>query len=423
MFLIIEDSPIVQKILQHTLRQQGIEPVVFASTKAEGIELYNEHKDSVVAALVDLNLPDAPDGEMVSYLLDQRLPVVVLTGSDDLNQRKELLKSGVVDYVIKENRFSYQYAARMLNRLERNRSITALVVDDSSTMRQAVTSYLRLQNFQVVEAHNGAEGLEKLESDISIKLIITDYHMPEMNGFAFLQQVRHRYDKRPLAIIGLSSQEDADISVQFIKKGANDFLQKPFQQEEFSCRVTNNIEALEQLVAVQEQATLDYLTGLRNRRYFIEEGDALVKRLQAEGKPFTVALMDIDSFKGINDEYGHDAGDAVLKQLAGYLQQTFFRFHMARYGGEEFALILPGLDTDKAYGLLDQFRSYVADQLFILPDDDYIRVTVSTGVAPFSPSNKGKLHQLLLDADEALYAAKEGGRNLVVVHDPTLSAD
>ena len=252
MFLIIEDSPIVQKILQHTLRQQGIEPVVFASTKAEGIELYNEHKDSVVAALVDLNLPDAPDGEMVSYLLDQRLPVVVLTGSDDLNQRKELLKSGVVDYVIKENRFSYQYAARMLNRLERNRSITALVVDDSSTMRQAVTSYLRLQNFQVVEAHNGAEGLEKLESDISIKLIITDYHMPEMNGFAFLQQVRHRYDKRPLAIIGLSSQEDADISVQFIKKGANDFLQKPFQQEEFSCRVTNNIEALEQLVAVQE---------------------------------------------------------------------------------------------------------------------------------------------------------------------------
>ncbi|MEE3189435.1 MAG: response regulator, partial [Pseudomonadota bacterium] len=367
MFLIIEDSPIVQKILQHTLRQQGIEPVVFASTKAEGIELYNEHKDSVVAALVDLNLPDAPDGEMVSYLLDQRLPVVVLTGSDDLNQRKELLKSGVVDYVIKENRFSYQYAARMLNRLERNRSITALVVDDSSTMRQAVTSYLRLQNFQVVEAHNGAEGLEKLESDISIKLIITDYHMPEMNGFAFLQQVRHRYDKRPLAIIGLSSQEDADISVQFIKKGANDFLQKPFQQEEFSCRVTNNIEALEQFVAVQEQATLDYLTGLRNRRYFIEEGDALVKRLQAEGKPFTVALMDIDSFKGINDEYGHDAGDAVLKQLAGYLQQTFFRFHMARYGGEEFALILPGLDTDKAYGLLDQFRSYVADQLFILP--------------------------------------------------------
>lgn len=418
MFLIIEDSLIVQKILKHTLKQQRVEPVLFASTMSEGRRLYGEHKDSIVAALVDISLPDAPKGEMAEYLLEHGVPIVVLTGSDDLEQRQMLLKSGVADYVIKENRFSYQYAVRMLNRLHRNRRIKALVVDDSSTMRQVVSGYLKLQCFSVVEAADGQQGLDVIEQDPDISLVITDFHMPVMDGFHFVQEIRHRFDKRPLAIIGLSSQDDSDISVQFIKKGANDFLQKPFQQEEFSCRVTNNIEALEQLIALRQQADKDYLTGLNNRRCFVEEGQNLVGKLVSEKAPFSVVLMDIDHFKRINDEYGHDAGDAVLKQLADHLDNTFSRFHLARYGGEEFALVLPGLDVDKAYGLLDQFRSYVGEQLFILPDDDYIRVSVSTGVASVSSAADETLDSLLLKADEALYSAKEGGRNLVVIYEP-----
>ena len=417
MFLVIEDSSIVQKILKHTFKQQRVEPVLFASTMAEGKTLYEEHKNSLVAALVDISLPDAPRGEMVEYLLDKDVPIVVLTGSDDLQQRQSLLKSGVADYVIKENRFSYQYAVRMLDRLDRNRSLKALVVDDSSTMRQVVAGYLKLQCFSVVEAADGQEGLEILELDSDISLVITDFHMPVMDGFHFVQEIRHRFDKRPLAVIGLSSQEDSDISVQFIKKGANDFLQKPFQQEEFSCRVTNNIEALEQLIALRQQADKDYLTGLNNRRYFVEEGQNLVGKMVSEGTVFSVALMDIDHFKSINDEHGHDAGDAVLTQLADHLENTFSRFHLARYGGEEFALVLPGLDVGKAYGLLDQFRRYVGEQLFILPDDDYLRVSVSTGLASVTSPVGETLEGLLLKADEALYSAKEGGRNLVAIYE------
>lgn len=418
MFLVIEDSSIVQKILKHTFKQQRVEPVLFASTMSEGKKLYEDHKSSLVAALVDISLPDAPRGEMAEYLLDNEVPIVVLTGSDDLEQRQSLLKSGVADYVIKENRFSYQYAVRMLDRLDRNRRLKALVVDDSSTMRQVVAGYLKLQCFSVVEAADGQEGLEILELDSDISLVITDFHMPVMDGFHFVQEIRHRFDKRPLAVIGLSSQEDSDISVQFIKKGANDFLQKPFQQEEFSCRVTNNIEALEQLIALRKQADKDYLTGLNNRRYFVEEGQNLVRKMVSEGTAFSIALMDIDHFKSINDEHGHDAGDAVLTQLADHLENTFSRFHLARYGGEEFALVLPGLDVEKAYGLLDQFRRYVGEQLFILPDDDYLRVSVSTGLASVTSLVGETLEGLLLKADEALYLAKEGGRNLVTLYEP-----
>ncbi|WP_370218597.1 GGDEF domain-containing protein, partial [Thalassolituus sp.] len=120
----------------------------------------------------------------------------------------------------------------------------------------------------------------------------------------------------------------------------------------------------------------------------------------------------------INDEYGHDAGDAVLKQFAVYLQDTFGRFLVARYGGEEFALILPGLGSDKAFGLLDGFRQYVAEQIFILQDDDYLRATVSIGLSASDIGQPSNLNNMLQQADLALYAAKENGRNLLMSHDP-----
>ena len=418
MFLVIEDSPIVQKILRHTLRQQQVEPVVFASTKAEGVEAFEKHKDGLIAAIVDISLPDAPQGEMVNYIVENKLPCIVLTGTDDEEQRKKLLKLGAADYVIKENRFSYQYAVRMLDRLARNRKIKALVVDDSTTMRQVVSYYMKLQCFDVIEAKDGREALELLESEPDIRLVITDYNMPNMDGFRLTQEIRYRYEKRPIAIIGLSSQEDSNTSVQFIKKGANDFLQKPFQQEEFGCRVTNNIEALEQLISLHEQATLDYLTGLNNRRYFIEEGNELVKKYRSSETDYAVALMDLDNFKGINDEHGHEAGDAILTQFGEYLRHAFSRFHLARYGGEEFVVVIGGLDESKVFDLVDQFRHYISEQIFILPDDDYIRVSVSVGIAGAGSTAGLDLKDLLQRADEALYQAKEAGRNMVVPYSP-----
>lgn len=417
MYLIVEDSSIVQKILRHTLKQQSVESAVFASSMSEGRTLIEKQGAKIVSALVDISLPDAPSGEMVEYVLDRNIPVVVLTGSSDGEQRQALIKRGIADYVVKENRFSYQYAVRMLQRLNINRAITALVVDDSAMMRQVIAGYLKLQCYRVIEAENGQEALEHLHSDDSISLVITDFNMPVMDGFRLVQEIRHRYDKRAISIIGLSSHDDADVSVQFIKKGANDFLQKPFKQEEFCCRVTNNVEALEQLCALREQAERDYLTGLFNRRYFIEEGNQSISQLFSDDQAVSVALLDIDRFKRINDEYGHDAGDLVLKQFATYLDDTFGRFLVARYGGEEFALLIPGLGRDKAAGLLDGFRQYISEQIFILEDDDYIRATVSIGLSASDIEKCSNLNEMLQQADLALLAAKEGGRNLLISHE------
>lgn len=411
LFLVVEDSAIVQKILRHTFKQAKIDSVVFASSMAEGQSLYRQHEQQLVAAIIDLSLPDSPQGEMVEYLLAEGVPVVVLTGSSDMKQRNALLGMGVADYVIKENRFSYQYAVRMLLRLERNRNLTALVVDDSDTSRHVVCNYLRVNCFKVKEVSSAQAGLRELEADDNIRLVISDYHMPEMDGIEFVQEIRHRFEKRPIAVIGLSGQGSADISVEFIKKGANDFLQKPFLQEEFSCRVTNNIESLEQLLELKTQATKDYLTGLSNRRHFYDEGGASVSRSVKASMPYTLALLDIDNFKSFIDEFGHEAGDAVLRQFAEHLGLAFSRFIVARLGEEEFAVLLVGLDASRAYELLDQFRSFIEEQLFILPDD-YQRITVSIGVRP---GTNQSIHDSITEADQTLCLAKEDGGNIVVM--------
>lgn len=415
-YLIVEDSPLVQKILRYTLRQQGVGPAVFASSYAEGKALYEMHAESLVAAIVDLNLPDASNGEMVDHLLAQGLPVVVLTGNLDERQRQTLVNSGVSDYVIKENRASYDYAVRILNRLQKNRQYTALVVDDSSTMRKLVSNYLKLQCFPVVEATNGVEAMAILEANSSVSLVITDYHMPEMDGFKLVQNIRHHFERRPLAIIGLSSHDDPYVSVQFIKKGANDFLQKPFLQEEFSCRVTNNIESVEKVIELRDQADKDYLTGLYNRRYFNEHGSQLVRRMVSSGLTFSVALFDIDFFKRINDRYGHDSGDMVLRDFASHLQDAFAdTFLVSRLGGEEFSILMPGITGDTAYELLDDFRQFISDQDFIVAKDQVLDVTVSIGLAEYIETQGDALADTLNRADELLYEAKNNGRNCVMI--------
>lgn len=411
-FLIVEDSSVILKILRHIAKQELPFEVLFASSMAQAKELYLANKDDIIAGLIDLALPDAPNGELVDYLLEQKLPVVVLTGTSDGDTRELLLRKGVADYVIKESRFSYQYAIQMLHRLYKNRSVEVLVVEDSRAFRNFISQLLKLHQYQVHQAENGEEALALLKQHEAIQMVITDYHMPVLDGFELVQAIRHQYEKRNIAVIGLSGHEDHSLSVKFIKNGANDFLPKPFEQEEFFCRVTNNIEALESIQKLHNQATRDYLTNLFNRRYFTEEGEQQLHRAQKEGLPVSLAMLDIDYFKKVNDEYGHAAGDLVLQQVADFLQQGLGRFLVARTGGEEFSILLIGLNTEKAFSLMDGVRQGIEERIFDLPED-FMRVSVSIGVTTAQDQNASLDHLLAL-ADDNLYQAKEGGRNLVV---------
>lgn len=409
--LIVEDSAVILKILKHLAKQELMLEAIFATSMQEAKALYQQHKDQLFAGIIDLALPDAPNGELVEFLLEEKFPVVVLTGSYDETRRESLVKQGVVDYVVKESRYSYHYAVNMLNRLYKNQAIQVLVVEDSKQYRKHITRLLTAHKYQVIEAEHGLQAMARLEQYPDVKMVITDYNMPEMDGFELVQAIRRRHEKDNMIIIGLSGEDGGLLSIKFIKNGANDFLNKPFQQEEFYCRITNNIESLEQLQKIQDQANRDYLTGLYNRRYFCEQGEQLLAQANKDNSELAVAMLDIDFFKQVNDEYGHEAGDEVLKFLAREVEQHLGRFLIARMGGEEFGLVLAGLDNAKANNLLDSFRTHINSRIIDVNEEDILRISFSGGVTNIKADS---LNSMLSQADEYLYRAKEAGRNMII---------
>ncbi|WP_075187300.1 response regulator [Teredinibacter haidensis] len=411
--LVIEDSAIVVKVLRHILARSTMIQPVYAASLAEAQKLVGSGDYQFFAALVDLSLPDAPGGEVVDYTLSQKLPTVVFTGSLDERTRETLLAKGIVDYVTKEGRFSYEYALAVLHRLIKNQKVKVLVVEDSSTQRKFISGLLRLQLYQVVEAENGVDAIKVLLANPDTKILITDYHMPRMDGFELIKTIRGKYEKSNLIIIGLSSEGEGSLSAKFIKIGANDFLRKPFNHEEFVCRLSHHVEFIELIEQVRDAACRDELTGCYNRKYFFEQGAILRDKAVQSGAPISVAVIDLDNFKSINERYGHDFGNLVMQRVAGNLNQSFERFLLARAGGQEFFALLPGLGNERAMAFVDRVRELVEEQPECFGDES-VSITFSAGVTSELAED---IDEMLSQASVCLHRAKDAGGDIVMGDD------
>ncbi|WP_220720514.1 diguanylate cyclase [Agarivorans litoreus] len=408
--LIVEDSPTVLKILRHlSSRLNQLEPV-FASSLEQAKQVYSAEPNSFFAALADFNLPDAPNGELIDYLLENNIPTVVLSGSFDEQTQSLLIIKGVVDYVLKEGRYSYELAFDTLNQLYVNQNTKILVAEDSEVARKHICGLLKRHLFHVIEANDGVEAFHCLQNDPDIKLLISDYQMPNMDGFKLVQKVRHEMGQRRISILGLSSADNATVSSKFIKNGANDYLHKPFSIEEFQCRVNHSLHTLALVEKLEKAAYQDYLTAIPNRRFFIKHGRKLHLKAAEKNSQLAVAVLDIDHFKKFNDQYGHEAGDAVLIHFSSLMKAGLSNFLFARTGGEEFSVAMAGLSNEQAYQLLDAFREQVATTEFIY-NDTPLSISVSIGVTNHLQEH---LDAQLNRADELLYNAKNAGRNIVV---------
>ncbi|SQH77314.1 Response regulator containing a CheY-like receiver domain and a GGDEF domain (fragment) [Shewanella benthica] len=236
--------------------------------------------------------------------------------------------------------------------------------------------------------------------------------MPGLDGFGLILKVREKFSREELAIIGLSSDSDESLSAGFIKNGANDFLQKPFVHEEFNCRVLNTLDSLDMMRKLWDQANLDYLTCVYHRRYFFGLFEEQIEQIKQKQGALTVALLDIDFFKKVNDTYGHDVGDEVLVEFAARLTHFFGQhFTVSRLGGEEFTVAFKGLNQEKAFVLMDKFRSQLEMKPIVTSKGEMF-ITVSTGIAGLADDS---LDGLIQRADKALYDAKKSGRNLVCI--------
>lgn len=397
--LIVEDSLTFRNYLEQILSQAGYR--VFSAENIRQAQVILEAKPDLLCAVLDYCLPDGDDGEVIELALTYQHKVIVLTALFNPELRERMLAKGVVDYLLKDSTASVSYILPLIQRLEKNKLHKCLIVDDSATVRNHVVQLLEHQYIATSQARNGVEALNVLQNDNDITFVITDHDMPEKDGISMIAEIRNHSDRTRLPILGLSGSEDPTLTAQFLKAGANDFLNKPFNPEEFYCRVhqvLNMKEATDELYRIANQ---DALTGLWNRRYLFNQA---CNGCEARN----IAMLDIDFFKTVNDTYGHDGGDAVLVTIAKILQLYFPDDIVARFGGEEFCIQACGPLSDFTTRL-EKLRQRI-EKTSIPYQQDSINITISIGVA----ASQVSLDEQIKLADDRLYRAKEHGRNMVV---------
>lgn len=362
--------------------------------------------------LLDINLPDAPNGEIVDYALERKNHVIVLSANIDKEFRRSVLQRNIIDYVVKSGVNDIYYIIQTIKRLRKNVNHKVLVVDDSVVFRKQMQYTLEAMFFQVTAVAHGEEALAILQDSSEYSLVITDYHMPVMNGLELTQNIRKLYNKNELMVIALSNEQDEDITAQFLKNGANDYIRKPFSKEEFVCRINNSIESIENIHTIINHANRDFLTGLYNRRYFFDFGERYFSEAIENSYSFAVAVLDIDNFKSVNDTYGHDVGDMVIEHLANTLRSTTGRDDIvARFGGEEFCILLKNIEPHQALTVIERAREAVANSELVVSDEISIRYTASFGLAT---KTYDTLEDYISEADALLYKAKQSGKNKVI---------
>ena len=409
--LIVEDNKTLAKIIAKKLQSTlGLEADV-AYSMSEAKLFLARYKYFLI--LLDICLPDAPNGEIVDYIAQKKLHAVVLSENIDKEFRKKILQKNIIDYINKNGVDDINYVLQTIQRLQNNKKHKVLVVDDSRIFRTQMQTMLENLFFHVISVAHGEEAIGMLQSQPDISLVLTDYNMPVMDGLELTKEIRKTYTKNELCIIALSSNEEEEVTALFLKHGANDFMKKPFSKEEFYCRVNNSIEALENIQMITNYANRDYLTGLYNRRYFFDTMNEYIDKIRDSGERFAIGMIDIDHFKKVNDTYGHDVGDKVITALADILRSSTNPHDVvARFGGEEFCVVLKNINRHSAQEIFERIRKEVENFSFHLEDNRSVTFTISIGAMLFNEEES--LEENLNEADMLLYKAKNGGRNQVV---------
>lgn len=293
-----------------------------------------------------------------------------------------------------------------------------LLVDDDQTQRAIFRAVLERAGHTITEATTGSEAWALIKQGL-FAMVITDWMMPDMDGLELIRKIR----ATPLphyvyTIINSVRKDEADV-IEGIEVGADDYLIKPIKPAEMLARVRvgQRVLTLERNLRnihdqLRHQTSHDELTGLLNRRTFYRQAVAELSRARRDKHPMAVLLLDIDHFKNVNDRYGHNVGDQLLKHIAETLRKGSRVYDLvARWGGEEFALVLPNTDRTEAGNVAERLRMDVARTRLTLPNGQAINRFVSIGGAVYAPQHKDSFADVLRRADAALYEAKFSGRN------------
>jgi diguanylate cyclase (GGDEF)-like protein len=292
-----------------------------------------------------------------------------------------------------------------------------LVAEDSAVIRALLRAQLTERGYEVFEAPDGAVALERARAELP-DVILCDVEMPVLDGYGVLAAVQEDELLAGTPLVFLTGRTDSDEAAEGLRRGAYDYLRKPFEPVELSARVHSAMrtkvlqdELRQRNAELERISATDALTGLHNRRYLTEQLERAEALAARHAREWAVVMLDIDRFKSVNDVHGHAAGDAVLAEVAKRLQSRLREEdHLGRFGGEEFLVLLPDTNAEAAAHVAEDLRAAVADGPLPSPAGE-LPVTISAGWAAWDGDEP---HGLVARADAALYEAKAAGRNRVV---------
>ncbi len=430
--LIVDTSALTREILSRIIRDEldNIQ-VASAASGEEALRMLGEQRyDLVTTALL---LSDM-DGLALSRAIrdseaNHYTPVIVVSGDADSRLLREGFEAGVTDYFDKSNGYK-AFGAFIKSFIQRNTGLTGhiLFIEDSKTSAAVTTSILEKHGLTYTHTNSAEKAYQMLADqrrtphDVEpYDMVISDFYtIGEMTGGDLLHAVRAKFhfSQQELPVLVLTSADDQDTQVEIFHAGANDFVAKPIVEEILLARVRALLLIKHQYDALKQQtenmrwvAVTDSLTGVRSKRYLVDNGETF---LRAEAnQPVWGMIIDIDHFKNINDTLGHITGDHVLAALGKTLNEFFPEEMVVRFGGEEFCVLVAHTNADEMLPRAEKLRRHIEA---LKPAG--VDITISIGLAGTEDHPNLYVSDFLMQADKALYLAKETGRNRVCIATP-----
>ena len=295
--------------------------------------------------------------------------------------------------------------------MEENK-LKILIIEDSM-LNQEILRRILTNDYIVEFAKDGAEALEKVRAEFT-DLILLDLILPGIDGFEVLVELKKCDSTHSIPVIIITGRSDPEEEVKGLKLGAADYITKPFHEVVVKARVETQVRILKQMRIIENFGFIDTLTNIPNRRQFDQHMVREWNRAKRDKTPLSIMMIDVDHFKMYNDTHGHQQGDIALQTVAGTITSSLQRSIdiAARWGGEEFAVLLQNTKNDGAMKVAEKIRKNIESTVISGANNetDY-NVTISIGVATMLPDSDTLIPELILQADKALYKAKDSGRN------------
>ncbi len=410
--LIVDDDINLVDVIAGKLKDRIDIHVLKAYNYKEAISLIREHEDEIAVAIVDLHIPGTKDGGLLHLTNINEIPSIVLTSSTDKAVRKEMMQKHVLEYIAKSDLNSLTYAVDVTVRVLRNYDTGVMIVDDSAVSLNVMALSLEKLNVKIFKAHDGVEALEVLDRDgDKISLVLTDYQMPKMDGLELTQEIRKRYRKDRMAILVLSGEDDKDAVFDFFKVGANDFLSKPFNFEEFFIRMNINLDLIDLFRHSQEFANKNSLTGLFNRKFFMDSATMMLGKAKRHKRELCMIFFEIDAYGSMADRYGNEVGDIVVLAIVKHLNKTLRKSDLlAQYDAHEFAILIEDINEADSEKLAHRLQECFAHDRLEFGSKE---ITYSVSIGLYHGLSQ-EVSALVSATREAVTQAQDKGGNTLV---------